>query len=576
MRGRKGSGANDLVQPGHMFERLQTSAGSAYSNENLPVWISKHTRLAGEPYSFVGHEYQLKILSSKKRIQYTKKCSQLGISELKIRRALATAYMIPHMSVMLTMPTTGMASNFAKTRIDPIIADSETLKSALDANKDSTELKGIGTSHLYVRGTFSDTAAISVPVDFLLVDEVDFSNPDVLDKFESRFTHSKYKWRMETSTPTLPGFGIDERMQSSNRHHQLVRCCHCNHYFIPDYTKDVVVPGYNGDILELDKPKLHRTRWQEAYLKCPKCGKKPDLSLKYREWVVENPSESHVADGFQLTPFDGAAFITVQDLMQARTTYKRIVDFVNFSLGLCREDALSGIQEADLDLMEAVYTGELHASVLGIDMGSTCTIAECTIDGGRRLEKKRVHQVDYRSLTEYLRNLNKEVKPIAMVMDALPYTETVYRLQLEFPHLYAALYVNSNSVSPFRFIDKEEDKLEGLLDDRQINVNRDVAFDQLMEDIRAQFVGINPYMDEADLAVVRKQLRDMKRVRCEPVKSQPDNERFRWVKSKDGDDHSHHAILYAWIAAKIRLAARPQMYLPSLTQVMKFRQKVSL
>jgi hypothetical protein len=355
-----------------------------------------------------------------------------------------------------------------------------------------------------------------------------------------------------------------------------VRCCHCNHWFIPDYTQDVVVPGFDGDILDIDKPRLHRTRWQEAYLKCPKCGKKPDLSLPYREWVVENPDESHVADGFQLTPFDGAAFITVQDLMLARTTYKRTADFVNFSLGLCKEDSLSGIQEADLDLMEAMYSGQLVACVLGIDMGVTCTISECYIDGGRRLDERIVHQVDYRKLDDYLTHLNRDVKPIAMVMDALPYTETVYRLQQKFPHLYAALYVNAQNVNAFRFVDKEEDKLAGLLDDRQINVNRDVAFDQLMEDIRACAVGLNPQMDEDMLKIVRAQMRDMKRVRTAPPKNSPDSERFRWVKSKDEDDHAHHSLLYAWIAAKIRLAARPQLYLPSLTQVMKFKQKRSL
>lgn len=559
-----------------LFERLDTSTGSTYSAENLPKWISNHTFLAGKPYSFADHEYQLKILGSAKRVQYTKKCSQLGISELKARRALATAYMIPHMSVMLTMPTTGMANNFAKTRIDPIIASSPALKEALDPNKDSTELKGIGTSHLYIRGTFSDTAAISVPVDFLCVDEVDFSDPEVLDKFESRFTHSSYKWRMETSTPTLPGFGIDERMQSSNRNFQFVKCCHCNHSFLPDYRKDVVVPGYTGDILDIDKPKLHRTRWREAYLKCPKCGKQPDLSQRYRRWVVENPDEHHEADGFQLTPFDGPAFISVQDLMQARTRYKRVADFVNFSLGLCVEDALSGIQEADLDLMEGIYAGNLVGTVLGFDMGTTCHVVEARIDGGKRLEVVDLHAIDFRRFDEEFAQIVKRTHPIAAVGDAVPYTETIYRLQQRYHFVYASLYVNAKSVMPFKFLDSEEDKLQGLLDDRQINTNRDIALDHLMEDIRAHFIGVNPDIHPDKMAIFRKQMRDMRRVRVDAPKHQPDQDRFRWVKGKDEDDHFHHALLYAWIAARIRLAARPTLYVPNFGLMKSVKLKKSL
>ena len=67
-----------------------------------------------------------------------------------------------------------------KTRFDPVIADSPELRAKLDAEVDNTGLKRIGGSFLYIRGTFSKNAAISVPADILIHDEVDFSNQEVM------------------------------------------------------------------------------------------------------------------------------------------------------------------------------------------------------------------------------------------------------------------------------------------------------------------------------------------------------------------------------------------------------------
>jgi hypothetical protein len=559
-----------------MFDRMNMAVGTSFSHEAVPKWISEKTYINGNKYSFVDHEYQLKILASKKPEQYTKKCSQLGISELKVRRVLALCYMIPHFSAILTLPTASFASMFAKTRIDPVIRESEPLREAVVGNNDSSELKQIGSSLLYIRGTFTQNAAISVPADMLLHDEVDFSDQDALTSFQSRLTHSKLKWKMKTSTPTVPRYGIDDEFKNSNRWFNFVRCCHCNHQFIPSYKDHVVVPGFTGDIFSLDKSKLPRTRWREAYLACPKCKKRPDLSLDFREWVCENNDEQHNADGTQLSPFDAPGFITVQDLMISRTSYKRLTDFINFGLGQTDEDELSGIQPADLDMMEMVYMPGLVGCVLGIDMGTTCHVSECYIDAGDHLMQRKVHRINYKELDKELDRIVQRCRPIAMVMDSQPYTETVYRLQQKYRNLYASVYVKAKGMRPYRMLDEEEDKVDALFDERQINVNRNIALDFLMEDIRAGIVGNDPMQPKEDREEFRDHMRDMRRVRQMSNLNSPDTEQFAWVKSKIEIDHMHHALLYAWVAAKLRLAARPIIQVSSLQFMSRMKMKTTL
>jgi uncharacterized protein (DUF1919 family) len=338
----------------------------------------------------------------------------------------------------------------------------------------------------------------------------------------------------------------------------------------------VVVPGFHGDVFSLDKTKLPRTRWREAYLACPKCKKRPDLRLDFREWVCENPDEQHNADGTQLSPFDAPGFISVQDLLLSRTGYKRLTDFKNFGLGQTDEDELSGIQQADIDLMEMVYLPGLVGSVLGIDMGTTCHVSECYIDAGNHLMQRRVHRINYKELDAELDKIVKRCKPIAMVMDSQPYTETVYRMQQKYKNLYASVYVKAKGMRPYRMLDEEEDRRDALFDERQINVNRNIALDFLMEDIRAGLIGNDPMQPDEDRQEFRDHMRDMRRVRLAGNANAPDTDAYQWVKSKVEIDHMHHALLYAWVAAKLRLAARPVIAVSSLELMSKLRLKAPL
>jgi hypothetical protein len=190
--------------------------------------------------------------------------------------------------------------------------------------------------------------------------------------------------------------------------------------------------------------------------------------------------------------------------------------------------------------------------------------------------QRRVHRINYKELDVELAKIVQRCKPIVMVMDSQPYTETVYRLQQKYKNLYASVYVRAKGMRPYRLLDEEEDKVDALFDERQINVNRNIALDFLMEDIRAGVVGNDPMQPEEDLQEFRDHMRDMRRVRMEGGKNQPDMDLFQWVKSKVEIDHMHHALLYAWVASKLRLAARPIIQVSSLAFMSRMRLKTTI
>ena len=553
----------------HHLERLKSATLQKHTVGMLPEWICKHTKIGGSNYSFVDHEYQERILRDESQEVVIRKCSQVGLSETSARMALGLCAVIPHYTVGYTLPTAGFATTFMRTRIDPVIQSSPYLSAMIHTTTDNAEVKRLGDSYLYLKGSQSSNAPISVPMDHLIHDEVDFSDPEVISQYQSRLTHSKHKRKTKLSTPTIPNKGIDREFQRSRRHFNLVKCNHCNHWFIPDYFSNVRIPGYFGDIKDINKNNLHKHDYANAYVECPSCGGKPSLQHKYREWVCENPDDHYVAAGYQVSPFDAPNIISQRYLVEASTQYKRYIDFINFNLGVPAEDKESTITREDLEAilipgMETAY----GSYVMGLDMGLQChcVVAFCTHDGFLIIvhtEVIPVHLVKKRR-----KELAREYGVRMTVVDSQPYTETVLAMQDEDKNLFGAVYMKSKNIEPHTIRDRDEEKKEGKVEVRQVNVNRDKAFDAFMEAIRArQILKVEDDNDELWIG----QLCDMRRLK----EWTSDHElAFVWRKSEDGDDHFHHASLYAWVASQMMGVSRHKVILPFLAKRMTLKKTI--
>lgn len=554
------------------FERVKTSVMQKYGLTNIGEWICKNTKINGAPYSFLDHEYQDVIAADQSRERVVRKCSQVGISELSARIALAYCAVIPHFTTLYTLPTAAFAGTFMQTRIDPVIEASQYLSDMIHSTMDNAEVKRFLDSFLYMKGSQSTNAPISIPVDMLIHDELDYSSPEIISQYQSRLTHSKHKLKIKLSTPTVPKFGIDKEFSQSRRHFNFVKCNHCNEYFVPDYFQHVRVPGWDKKLDEITKRNLHLTRFQEAQVHCPKCGKVPSLQKEYRQWVCENPNDNYIAAGYQVAPFDAPNIISAAYLVEASTQYKRYIDFINANLGLPAEDNESKILRGDIDkvMIDAIGQG-FGGYVMGIDMGLMCHV---TI-GFRSLDEQLVvvlrEQVPVHRIRARRKELQIQYRPRVTVVDSLPYTETVLAMQAEDPNLFGAVYVTNKNIETHVVREKEEKKEEGQVDIRQVNVNRNKAFDALLEDIRARMVLV-VQQSEQDDDEFKDHLTDMRRVK----EYTPDNEiAFVWRKSEEGNDHFHHALLYLWVASQMMGVSKNQVAMPLGLTTFKMQPKAT-
>ena len=537
------------------LSRIRSGVQDSLSSDQLEEFIVRNIRLGGKRISFKGREYQQRILQSDAKTVVVKKCSQVGISELMLMRNLAMMSLREPFNIIHALPTSVFAQKISKTRIDPLIQGSNYLSGRLNKNLDNASVKQLGHSFLYVNGTYggSATSAISIPADLICVDEVDFCDPEVVSNLQSRLTASDYRGWAYVSTPTTPNYGVDAKFQSSKRYFNQCKCNHCGRWFLPTWLQHAKIPGYSGELLAVTANDLGRINWRDTKLHCPHCGKVPNLLPQHREWVCENPLDHFEADGFMISPMDAPQIISPADLVSWSTRFRNKNNFINYHLGETATSADTGLSDVDLDRMEHLGKNPVRGfKVFGLDMGTVCHLIIGTTNGNGDITVVEMHAIHYTDLEKELARQVSIHRPVTLVADSQPYVETIHRLQQTFHNLYGSVYITSKNLEAFRVIDKAEDKQKALLEVRQVNVNRNLALNNLMSDIRAGKIGVVP---QQELPTFREHLKDMKR-RPESLSgftgegegSEADS--FVWVKTS-GNDHYHHSLLYCYVAAQM-------------------------
>lgn len=105
--------------------RLRSSVRFSDSIKQAAAWIVQNTRDPRDedlPYSFFEHEYQIDICNDDASEQVIQKCSQVGASELAVRRVSSMMGMLSGITAIYTMPSANPAKKFCKERIDPVVA----------------------------------------------------------------------------------------------------------------------------------------------------------------------------------------------------------------------------------------------------------------------------------------------------------------------------------------------------------------------------------------------------------------------------------------------------------------------
>ncbi len=542
------------------LRRIKTACFNSYDLADVVRYIEEKTFLAGDKFSFKDHEFQKDIISDISQEVNVQKCAQVGLSEVMARYALAICRVMPYFSTILTMPGANDSVKFFKTRINAVINDSPDLREALDKDIDNTEMKGFGGSILYGRGTRGSTAALSVPADMLIHDELDRSDPHTIQQYVSRVKHSKYKMIRRFGTPTINGLGIALAMTISKRKHHMCRCNHCGERFVPSYHDHVIIPGWDKPKNEISAHNLGQIKWENAYLACPYCGKQPSLLPEHREWVVENPGDSYSAVGYFVTPFSAPNVVPISRIVKESTLFTW-PEFCNQTLGETSTNEAASLTVDDIKACKyssgTLETTELHS--MGVDVGHVCYFTIGRRTEGRLLVvyRERCSLADYKATRA---RLMERFHVLTSVWDWQPETAMILELQGQDENLYAGRYKNVDSTIGFSIQSKEESLAEGQLPLKMTLINRETHFDDLMYLFKNRRV-VWAAQGEIEDQLFSDQLLDMKRVLVPDAYGEA---RYKWVKADNDQDHYHHSLGYLNVACQLMETATANFALAGL------------
>jgi hypothetical protein len=558
------------------LERLRTQVLEEDAARSYADWITKHTRLKGKPFSFEGHQYQRVILEDPAREKCVRKPAQCGISELVIRYALAFTNLHPGVTVIYILMTALFSQTFAKTRFDVVVDESPDVAANIFPGTDSSTVKRfLNNSFIFFKGASKSGQAISQPSDLNIVDEFDFAEDHkIITQFNSRLRHSEFGRIMEFSTPTVSGFGISEAFENSKQFVEMTKCCHCNHWFLPDYFEHVRHPDLKVDLREVNFFNQHLIEGLDldlAYLECPKCGREVDQSDKYREFIAVDVDSQKTKHGYQITPFSCPSITPVGRLIKESTEYRDIADFYNFALGLpydSRDTQLSVADVAKCFTSDVQYPDTPPVSEMGLDLGGQCACLTGHLFPDGHLRIYHAEQINLHSLRERYKEVAADQRVIASVIDAFPYTDTVLALQAQDPNAWACVFSNTKGLELFTVREVEEDQTKATFGLRQITAKRDAGLDLVAAMLREGKISFAPSTFHARDTIV-EHLTDMRRV-PKKTRSSEDPE-FRWVKSERGQDHYFFALLFLLLATYLRGVSHGTVTLPRL--VTKIRPK---
>jgi len=504
-------------------------------------WIMKNTKLLGINFSLIDHEFQEKIINDTAQHLVVKKCSQVGLTEIIVRVILAFIARHQGTTCIMTQPTRTMALNFSTTRVDDIIQESPLLKNLLDRKVDSKELKALGKSYLYIKGTKGSSSAISVPADMIVTDEYDFSDLAVVGKYNSRLSHSKYKIIKRFSTPTIPNFAISKEFDMSTQQHYLMKCPKCNHWNNHDFFEDVVVlhPDYKDvalDDIEMDD--LVNIGPDQVQLLCQKC-RAPMTYHDYKdmEWVAKHPGR--YISGYQVRPWN-TAMQRPFDLLRSREDYELYSDWVNFGLG---EDYIDANQIFDTSKITEMNLS-LHAPMfLGIDFGKDCWLVTGFKSPEGEVAITRKEKVSEHDILERVKTIIREEFVLGMVLDALPQTKLSSDIRNLLPGTAYTAYYSDNQKDYYQIKGNDED----------VTIARTQLFDKVLA-IKEIFVQKN---ENTNLFKEHMQGMVKQRLKDDVVESE------RYVKVKA--DHFLHALGYMYLAADIFSSSGSHFAMPTMT-----------
>jgi hypothetical protein len=513
---------------------------------SLSDWITSNTTLRRRPFSYDRYPFQEKIAEDEHPNLSVIKCSQVGLTEIQIRKFFAMLRRENGLSGIFSFPNESMYKRNYATRMRPIL-DADSVFNPPAANKPvrRMDLTQIGDSFGYVTGC-GESDATSINADILFHDELDLSPTDMIALFQSRLQGSDKRITQSFSTPTFLGFGIDRNFSLSDQHYYLTRCPHCNHWQFPLFNHSFIkIPKLKFDVenlTDLTAEQIVELDLKSAYVGCERCGKALNLSNRqYREWVPQFPTRSGNR-GYKMNPWstDRLDLPYIFGQLQKYREKENLKGFFNTVLGEPFTESSAQMQRDQIESVMAPNGNVPNVSwdtpvYMGIDMGQICHIVlvgDTTEDGKDPFFLfDTCHALQ---LSERIAELRKVYNIVQCCVDRYPYTPTVDAFRENTNGLVMPIHFGGNAAVQPKF-----DEAEELI---YYIANRTSMLDRVRTVIVNQSAVLSGYQGYKETLITH--LRDM--VRDETiVEKEPE-----W-KKLNGNDHFFFAAGYALLARRV-------------------------
>lgn len=537
---------NDNALMAAFLDRLRHRYSIDSENMSITDWLEKNTTLRKKPYSIKGYDFQRRIADDLHTNMSVIKPSQIGLTEIQIRKALAFVRRNDGVSVIYSMPTDSMRDRLSQTRVKPIVENDAVFETEFD--EDAVRAKGLmqfGQSFLYMTGN-KEADATSIAADMLMSDEIDLAaDPEMLNLYRSRLQGSKYKINQRFSTPTYPKAGISQDYSGSDQHEYFLKCHACNHQQVPEFSRKFCdIPGL-GDrheslVEEINIDNVGDLDLRNSVVVCEKCRTPLHLGdAERREWVALNPSMSDLSRGYRVRPFSLEGLdirYIVGELIEAKkkTSLRR---FHNTVLGEAYIDDSIALSE---DMVRAALGQQLgwhynnQQAFLGIDVGQNCHVVMGTWNRTDGWNVFYWNTVPATQLEEHVKKLLAEYKIVGGAIDRHPYTPTAVAVRaLSEGKIYPVEYRGLTEVNV-----KDNDLTP---EESYAQVNKTQLLDDVARAIRTNEMTFTNYGDQSKLIIEHM---------MDNVRHEEEGEKAVW-KKQTGNDHYFHAVAFMLASKKL-------------------------
>ncbi len=482
-------------------------------------WV-KDITLDGKPFTYDRHEYLIKPYEDSHPHQVEMKATQMGLTSKAMLRVAYGARYGGYRGILYLFPSKSDVTDFSKGRIDPLIDDNPDSIGKWLRDTDAANIKRIWNAFLYLRGMKSRVGLKSIPVDLIVMDELDEAPQNAVDMAMERMAHSEFKEILKLSNPTLPDYGIDKAFQETDQHFWLLKCEHCNAY------TDLV--GEFPTEANKDVPTLITRKDGRVIRVCLKC--QGELNPSNGQWVPKRPSITDKR-GYQYSQLF-SHYVNPGDILHKYRTTNNLTDFYNLKVGTAYVEATNRLSVQEVLALCGDYgiaSEDRGPCYMGVDQGKDLHV----VVGKKHSQQagQIVHMGVYRDWEE-LDRLMRNFKVSRCVVDALPETRNARAFAERFRGKIYLNYYNEHQKGSYAWNEKE------LI----VSCNRTESLDASHKEIMDQAL-ILP----KECEITREFAKHLHNV-AKKLEEDEETGSKRYVYVKLGTDHFRHAFNYEAMA----------------------------